>query len=732
MVRKAKSSTAKSVAAKPGAALQTQASATRKPPVKLSATPLDAIAVAASTALIVGMVASLIFFLVVAFYRGQYDSRLMYIFGLYTVATVLIARIAIESGRAYANAFSLPLAIVSIVAIMRFVTFSGPLGPLSWVVNIGLLAIAWYLADRITFDCTQVSDRQRSVRQGLLQSLGLLKPEIASRQPQLALGSSTTTAATAKRRAKKHNPGVSVLYFALLAFPLFGLGQLAIPAAEQRNQAFFFLIGYLACALSLLVLTSLVGMRRYLRQRGVAMPAEMTTQWIASGIGGIVLLLLLCLLLPLPGRSLGLVGLPSFVQSPEGLSPSRWGWGKENPAASQPAGPAAGPAAPEDQSPNPQRAADKQAQAAQSQQQTDEAAQPQGKQAQGNSPQRNSQQDRAEAGGGEPRQSQPSPNTSQSAQQPSPTENSSPSQPAAENAAAQAPPQKPAPQQAGRQQAERPQPSENQPSENQPVTDQQPQPQDPSRAPSPSAAQPAESPAAEPQQTEANQTEANQTEAEQTEAEQTEAEQTEAEQTEAEQTEAEQTESQSAQQPIDDSSPSSLGNWIPRLPNNFADAFKWLTLAVLIVIIAIYIVMHPGDLARLWRELHAWWASLWGLRKPSSDLPLAADSPVAEPVRRPFGSFINPFAAQLNGWSPADVVVHTFAALEAWAAEHGRPRREQETAAEFARQVARGVPAIGPHAQQAAHMLDQVMFADWHPKLADVQPLAALWQALSR
>lgn len=123
-----------------------------------SSSPLDAIAVAVSTGLIIGMVGSLIFFLIVAFYRGQYDTRLMYIFGLYTVATVLIAGIAIDHGRAYANAFSLPLAVVSMLSMLRFVTFSGPLGPLSWIVNVALLAVAWYLADRITFDCTQVSE----------------------------------------------------------------------------------------------------------------------------------------------------------------------------------------------------------------------------------------------------------------------------------------------------------------------------------------------------------------------------------------------------------------------------------------------------------------------------------------------------------------------------------------------------------------------------------------------
>jgi len=299
----------------------------------LPATALDAAAVAISTALIIGMVGSLVFFLIIAFYRGQYDARLMYIFGLYTAATVLIARIAIDSGRAYATAFSVPLAIVSILAIMRFVSVGSALGPISWLINVALLAIAWYLADRITFDCTLISERQRSLQQGLLQSLGLVQKDATLKRAEQSAAQRLNAAMEATRstdtaQKRKHNPGVWVLYFALLAFPLFGLGQLAIPE-EQRGLAFTFLMSYLACALCLLVLTALVGMRRYLRQRGVEMPAEISLHWITLGAGSTIAILLLCWLLPLPGRTLGLIGVPPGFDSPQSLQASRWGWGGE-------------------------------------------------------------------------------------------------------------------------------------------------------------------------------------------------------------------------------------------------------------------------------------------------------------------------------------------------------------------------------------------------------------------
>lgn len=595
------------------------------------------------------MVGSLIFFLIVAFYRGQYDTRLMYIFGLYTVATVLIARIAIDHGRAYANAFSLPLAVVSMLAMLRFVTFSGPLGPLSWIVNVALLAVAWYLADRITFDCTQVSERERSVQQGLLQSLGMLKLERVASPSQLPTAAPATAATNANRRVRKHNPGVWILYFALLAIPLFGLGQLAIPAADQRSRAFMFLIVYLACALSLLVLTALLGMQRYLRQRGVAMPVEMGTRWIGIGVGGVMLLLLLCLVLPLPGRSLGLIGLPSFIQSPEGLSVSRWGWGKAGPQSdagesSESSPPASGSADNEKAAPAAKSNADP----------------------------------------------NPDPNAKSSAESNAKPNAESDNAAHKQSAEVESDGQRPSDGTQAQTQREQRRPSERQ--REQPQLEHE-----------------------------------HEHEHEQQQQQQNVREQQQERQREAREP------NESVSKPAPEPKKSSPPSWFDNLPNSVANLFKWLTLAVLAMIIIVYLVTHPGDIARLWRELQAWWGKLWGGRGQGSAQPTVETAEAEErSTRRPFASFANPFAGQLSRWSPADVVVHSFAALEAWAAERGRPRREQETTAEFARQVARGVPAVAAPAQQAAQMLDQLMFAGWQPQLSDVQPLADLWHALGR
>ena len=54
--------------------------------------------------------------------------------------------------------------------------------------------------------------------------------------------------------------------------------------------------------LCLLLTTSFLGLRRYLRQRQVEMPLEMAATWLGVGVTLIVVMLLFCLLLPRPGH----------------------------------------------------------------------------------------------------------------------------------------------------------------------------------------------------------------------------------------------------------------------------------------------------------------------------------------------------------------------------------------------------------------------------------------------
>ncbi len=224
---------------------------------------------------------------------------------------------------------------------MRFVSFPPALAPFSPFIIAGFLILIGVLADRITFDCTLIDETEDGSAVGLLQSLGVLaNPEAHSKtSPSSAETGASTSQTSVKKNKKRHNPGVWVLYFALMAIPLFGLGQLMIPAVDEaaRRSAFFCLFGYLFFSLSLLVVTSFLSMRRYLRKRNVAMPPKLSFVWIAGGILGMLTLLCLIALIPLPNGSLGLTDLPFKITSSEQLNPSDQGWGDKGVPQPKPA-----------------------------------------------------------------------------------------------------------------------------------------------------------------------------------------------------------------------------------------------------------------------------------------------------------------------------------------------------------------------------------------------------------
>ena len=81
--------------------------------------------------------------------------------------------------------------------------------------------------------------------------------------------------------------------------------------------------------------------------------------------------------------------------------------------------------------------------------------------------------------------------------------------------------------------------------------------------------------------------------------------------------------------------------------------------------------------------------SLFGglfIAQPEKKAKEQAPEPAVPP--RPFASFVNPFDAGLDHqFSPDDLVIYSFEALEAWAWEHNLARSPHETPIEFAHRV---------------------------------------------
>ncbi len=295
---------------------------------------LDYFLAAIAPVFIIGMIGSLVYFIITICYQGSFTERLMWILGLYTVAAVLIARIAIEQSRQVAFAYMFALGTATLFVTPQFFVVSGAMAVFSFPILVLLLVLIAVLADRITIDCTSMNEQVQSTGVGLLQSLGLVKSERKKSEPKLTSSrkvDESPTDETKKKSSKnrKHNPGVWVLYFALFALPLFGLGQLVIQSDVDRRWAFTYLFFYLLNSLFLLVLISLLSLRKYLRERGVPMETSFAVRWLVIGMTSVFLILMVLSLLPIPGRSLLSMDLPFRITSRDDLKANKWGWGRE-------------------------------------------------------------------------------------------------------------------------------------------------------------------------------------------------------------------------------------------------------------------------------------------------------------------------------------------------------------------------------------------------------------------
>jgi hypothetical protein len=260
----------------------------------------DYVVIAISPALIMTLVGSLVFFLLELSYRGDFELRVRWILFWFVVGAVLVARIAIQEGRSHASMFGGALVLVVGLGVFRFVD-AIQVVIIVWV----LLAVIWWCSWKLTWDCTLIDDSEDASGEGLLEAAGLEGgPDHAAASASDA-GRAFAGPALGEReepRSRPHAPGRWVVFFSLAALPIFGFGQLLIPAANIAGRAFGFqlLAVYVASALGLLLTTSFLGLRRYLRQRKLQMPLAMTGTWIGMGTGLAAALLLLALLIPRP------------------------------------------------------------------------------------------------------------------------------------------------------------------------------------------------------------------------------------------------------------------------------------------------------------------------------------------------------------------------------------------------------------------------------------------------
>lgn len=283
----------------------------REPP-----TAADVVVTALSPVLIMGLVGSLVFFLAEVFYAGQYGSRLLYTLFFFVVGAVLVGRVAVAVDRTRAWMYGGILAVVTFIALQVWVQYPPDSGmtAVKDFINVVLIGVVWWASNRLVRDCTHIDDNRPGSDKGLLAAAGWekrpgVRPDVVEdvaederRYTPGMQGWYQRYDQWQKSRAKKpHTPGLTVVYFSL-ALPIFGLGQSLIPADDGARRAYSFWLAavYVGCGLGLLLTTSFLGLRRYLRQRKLQMPASMTATWMGLGAVLIVAFLAVGALLPRP------------------------------------------------------------------------------------------------------------------------------------------------------------------------------------------------------------------------------------------------------------------------------------------------------------------------------------------------------------------------------------------------------------------------------------------------
>ena len=194
-------------------------------------TAADFLVIALSPALIMALVGSLCFFLVEVFYLGSMGGSVRWVLFWFVIGIVLVSRIAIEQSAEHAALYGLGLAFAVWVycAPHVLVGFLQPIPP---------SPIVWFCANKLVWDCTLIDDDLDASGQGLLQK----SPPENEAEPKDK---------KKRKRTPSSSPGRWVIFFSLAALPLFGIGQLLLPAGDTHSHrlGLTFLIIYMAAAL---------------------------------------------------------------------------------------------------------------------------------------------------------------------------------------------------------------------------------------------------------------------------------------------------------------------------------------------------------------------------------------------------------------------------------------------------------------------------------------------------
>ena len=320
-----------------------------KPPV--FRTPTDWMLEILTPLLIFVMVCAVGFFLldVRYIYTGVHDLTLRMVLFFFTLGIVALNRMVACEDTAKSFAYFVALAIAITLYTLSLGgdatlarDFMGGHPAVAVGFNLSVMAFFWWMVNRLTYECC-IDENLQSGDVGLLTgTLRQWKARLSQRDKATTTSGYTpaqrelenaympmnvveaydptapdafkrptgeTATASAKypdrstsNRLSKRHPGISILYFSIPVMLIFTLGLRVI---QHGGEIFLrrgdqFILTYTAAALILLMLTSLGGLRAYLRSRQLFMPGGIGWFWIGVGLLMVGYVLLFALQLPRP------------------------------------------------------------------------------------------------------------------------------------------------------------------------------------------------------------------------------------------------------------------------------------------------------------------------------------------------------------------------------------------------------------------------------------------------
>jgi len=186
--------------------------------------------------------------------------------------------------------------------------------------NMTVVIFIWWLVNRLTHECC-VDENRTAGDIGILTGTARRFKESMERKPQPKLSDATLDAIDpsewkkpekkrpkpvldATDRLSKRHPGISIFYFSIPVMIAFALGQRVIlhGGPPMVLAGHFYIACYTIAALSLLMLSSLAGLREYFRARRVKLPGKLGPFWV--GLGSVMVLMVLFAAAVIPGPSL--------------------------------------------------------------------------------------------------------------------------------------------------------------------------------------------------------------------------------------------------------------------------------------------------------------------------------------------------------------------------------------------------------------------------------------------